>query len=374
MNLSFQKASKKSAKLRMSLIGVAGSGKTYTALNIAKHLGGPVAVIDTEHGSASKYSDVFEFDVLELETFSPQTYIEAIRAADEAGYNVLIIDSLSHAWTGKEGALEQVDRVAKRQQTNNTFGAWRDVTPLHNAMVDTIIASRLHIIATMRAKTEYVQEKNDKTGRTTVRKVGMAPVQRDGLEYEFDVVADLDQDNNLIVGKTRCPAIAGQVIPKAGKEIANKLTAWLSDGSSNANRVSSFSAATAKAAKERANPEQTTAATPLADVSRGSHDDHALAEDGATVLCNCGIEAKYIRGKSANGWVCGHHGTRAPMCDFRKKDTVPEPEEDFAEPHLFEDNMAEHADADGNAGLTLSANGVGAFTMNEVASANGHRG
>ena len=89
----------------MALIGVAGSGKTYTALNIAKHMGGPVAVVDTERGSASKYSDQFEFDVLELETFSPQTYIEAIQAAEEAGYSVLIIDSMSHAWTGNSAAF-----------------------------------------------------------------------------------------------------------------------------------------------------------------------------------------------------------------------------------------------------------------------------
>src|SRR5688572_27032747 len=122
MSMTFQKATKGSARLRMALIGAAGSGKTYTALNIAQHLGGPIAVIDTERGSASKYSDVFEFDVLELDSFSPQTYIAAINAAAEAGYRVLIIDSLSHAWTGKEGALDQVDRVAKRSQAGNTFG------------------------------------------------------------------------------------------------------------------------------------------------------------------------------------------------------------------------------------------------------------
>ena len=230
MSLTFQRATKKSARLRLALIGVAGAGKTYTALNIATNLGGRVAVIDTERGSASKYSDMFDFDVLELETFSPQNYVDAINAAEEAGYEVLIIDSLSHAWTGKGGALDQVDRIAKRSQSGNTFGAWRDVTPMHNALVDGIINARMHIITTMRAKTDYVQEKNEKTGRVTVRKVGLAPVQRDGLEYEFDVVADLDQDNNLIVGKTRCPAVSGAVIPKAGKEIAQKLTAWLSDG------------------------------------------------------------------------------------------------------------------------------------------------
>jgi hypothetical protein len=316
MAFNFQRASKKHSRLRMALMGVAGSGKTYTALNIAKHLGGPVAVVDTERGSASKYSDQFEFDVLELDTFSPQTYIEAIQAAEEAGYNVLIIDSMSHAWTGKEGALDQVTRATKRSQSGNTFAAWRDVTPLHNAMIDTILSSKMHIIGTMRAKTEYVQEKNEKTGKITVRKVGLAPVQRDGLEYEFDVVADLDQDNNLIIGKTRCPQVAGMVIPKAGKEIALKLTAWLSDGGA-ANAQNSFNRTEAVAQP---------AAQPVAQQAPKSRIpepevDFEASED--SVLCHCGVEARYVRGKSANGWVCGNTGTDKPTCDFRMKEAAP---------------------------------------------------
>jgi KaiC/GvpD/RAD55 family RecA-like ATPase len=113
MSLLFQKATKKSARLRMALIGVAGAGKTYTALSVAQHLGKKVAVIDTERGSASKYSDLFEFDVLEIDTYGPKTYVDAMEAAEEAGYDVLIIDSLSHAWAGKDGALEQVDRACQ---------------------------------------------------------------------------------------------------------------------------------------------------------------------------------------------------------------------------------------------------------------------
>lgn len=226
----FQKATKHSAKLRLALAGPAGSGKTYSALSVACALaekyGGRVAVVDTEHGSASKYADLFDFDALELESFHPQRYIEAIDAATEAGYGVLVIDSLSHAWMGKDGALELVDRAAKRTQTGNSFGAWRDVTPLHNALVEAMIGSDLHLIVTLRSKQDYVQEKDDK-GRTSIRKVGMAPVQRDGLEYEFDVYGDLDQDNNLMIGKTRCPALSGQVIVKPGKQLAATLEKWL---------------------------------------------------------------------------------------------------------------------------------------------------
>jgi hypothetical protein len=296
----------------MALIGVAGAGKTYTALSIASHLGKKIAVLDTERGSASKYCDLFEFDVLEPETYSPKTYIDAIEMAAEAGYDVIILDSLSHAWAGKDGALELVDRAARRAQTNNNFGAWRDVTPLHNAMVDTIIGAKIHIIATMRAKTAYVQEKDPKTGRTSVRKVGMAPVQRDGLEYEFDVVADIDTENNLVIGKTRCPSIAGAVFHKAGKDVATKLKNWLSDGGSARDAAPAPKASKPKVEKmvnRIAEPEP--APAPPVEFE---------ADDLDAVHCDCGLEAKFVRGKSGAGWVCGNVGTEEPTCGFRLKE------------------------------------------------------
>lgn len=312
MSLTFQKATKKNSRLRMALIGAAGSGKTYTALAVASHLEGPVAVIDTERGSASKYSDKFDFDVLELETFSPQMYVDAIAAAQEAGYKTLIIDSLSHAWTGKEGALDQVSKAARRAQSNNTFGAWRDVTPLHNAMVDAIINARMNVITTMRAKTEYLQEKDEKTGRTTIRKVGLAPIQRGGLEYEFDVVGDLDQDNNLIISKTRCPSLAGAVFKKAGREVAQQLQEWLAaPATSNANRIAPQPAF--------ARSEQAATVAPVAN---------SQSEDDDMVLCDCGIEARYIRSKTASGWLCGNYGTDNETCDFKAKDDLAEQSDD----------------------------------------------
>lgn len=304
MSMTFQKATKKSARLRMALIGVAGAGKTYTALSIASHLGDKIAVLDTERGSASKYSDLFEFDVMEPETFSPKTYIDAIEAAESAGYDVIILDSLSHAWAGKDGALELVDRASRRAQSGNNFGAWRDVTPLHNAMVDTIIGAKIHIIATMRAKTEYVQEKDPKTGKTSVRKVGMAPVQRDGLEYEFDVVADIDSENNLVVGKTRCPAIAGAVFNKAGKDIALRLKNWLTDGG------------VAREAASKVAPKFEKKAARVAVPVEEFEDD--------AIHCDCGVVAKYVRGKSGAGWICGHSGTGEAMCGFRMKEEAVE--------------------------------------------------
>jgi hypothetical protein len=227
--MQFSKATKTKSRLRLALIGPSGSGKTYSALAIASGLGGRIALIDTERGSASKYADLFEFDTLELSTFSPLTYVEAIQAAEKAGYDVLIIDSLSHAWMGKEGALEQVDRAAKRSQSQNTFAAWRDVTPMHHALVDAMLQSGCHIIGTMRSKTEYVIETNEK-GKSVPRKVGMAPVQRDGLEYEFDVVGDLDLENNLIISKTRCPALVGGLFSKPGTDVAAILSGWIGSG------------------------------------------------------------------------------------------------------------------------------------------------
>lgn len=231
MNKSFAKATKKKSKLRMAICGPSGSGKTYTALKLAKGLSSKVAVIDTEHGSASKY-DQFEFDVLELDTFAPADYIEAINLAVRAGYEVLIIDSLTHAWTGKDGILETVDKIAARSNSKNTFTAWRDVTPMHNALVEAIIAAPLHMIVTMRVKTEYVLEEVERNGRKVKepRKVGLAPIQRDGLEYEFDIVADMTLENTLIVSKTRCSELQSAVIDKPGADLAQVLNEWLETG------------------------------------------------------------------------------------------------------------------------------------------------
>lgn len=232
MGFTIKKATKQSARLRMALIGLSGGGKTWKSLFIARELAGPqgrVIVIDTERGSASKYADQFSFDVLELDTFEPRTYGDAIRACEGEGADVIVIDSLSHAWIGKGGALDQVDKVAKRQG-GNSFGAWRDVTPQHNELVDTILRARAHVLVTMRAKMEHSQERDEKTGRTVVRKVGLAAVQRDGMEYEFDVVLDVDSEHNAIVSKTRCSALTDKVFSSRDTgELAGALRAWLTE-------------------------------------------------------------------------------------------------------------------------------------------------
>jgi hypothetical protein len=188
-----------------------------------------VAVADTESKSASKYADLFPFDVIEMDEFSPATYIAVIDAAEAAGYDGLVIDSLSHAWAGKGGALEMVDNVAKRTNTGNNFAAWREVTPWHNKLIDKMIRSKLHLFVTMRSKMEYVMEKGP-DGRTAVKKVGLQPIQREGMEYEFDVVGDVNTEHDLVITKTRCPQLDGRVYQKACKDVAAIFAAWLDAG------------------------------------------------------------------------------------------------------------------------------------------------
>lgn len=225
----FVKATRKGSHARIALIGPSGSGKSYTGLILATTLadGGKIAAIDTERGSLSKYADEFEFDKIEPESFSPSEYTELIEAAAKEGYKALLIDSLTHAWSGKDGALELVDRAAKRSQSNNTYVAWRDVTPLHNQLVDAMISFPGHLVATLRSKTEYVLEKDEK-GKSYPRKIGLAPIQRDGLEYEFDLVGDMNLDNEWIISKSRLRSLqlTGKIIKQPNREIAAQILNW----------------------------------------------------------------------------------------------------------------------------------------------------
>ena len=230
----FQRAVKSQAKLRLGLDGPSGSGKTYTALVAAAAIanGGKIAVIDTERSSASLYADLFEFDVMCLDNFHPQKYIDGIHEAEKAGYAVIVIDSLSHAWEGEGGVLDLHDQAVKRQRTENSFTAWKDVTPIHRSLVDAMLQSSCHIIATMRSKTEYVIETVESNGRTVQRprKIGMAPIQRQGMEYEFTIVGDIDTDHTLSITKSRMSGVADAVITKPGKEFFAQILAWLNSG------------------------------------------------------------------------------------------------------------------------------------------------
>ncbi|MEM7539382.1 MAG: ATP-binding protein [Chloroflexota bacterium] len=228
IQFTFEQATKEQVCARIALVGPTGSGKTYTSLKLASHMFKRIAVIDTENGSASRYADEFNFQRLNLTEHSPGHYIAAIHAAEQAGFEALIIDSLSHAWTGRGGALEMVDQAAARYR-NNSFAAWRDVTPHHNALVNALVQCQCHLIVTMRAKTEWVINQSG-NGKGIPQKIGLAPVQRDGLEYEFDIVADMDDKHNFIVSKTRCKALDNRVVSLPGAELAQEILTWLQDG------------------------------------------------------------------------------------------------------------------------------------------------
>lgn len=225
--MAFRKATKFDSKLRMAIAGPAGAGKTWTALTIATGIGGSIALIDTEHGSASKYADRFNFDSQELTNFNPNNYSAAIREAEQGGYAVLIIDSLSHAWTGSGGLMEQKDIIARQKYQGNTFSAWNDATKIQNMLVNTILGCKMHVVVTVRSKMDYILEKDERTGKQVPRKVGLAPVQRDDLPYEFDVFSTMEIDNTMIIDKSRCPELSGQVISRPDEHISEILLAWL---------------------------------------------------------------------------------------------------------------------------------------------------
>jgi len=228
MSITFKRATKKSAKLRGGLYGPSGCGKTWTSLCIAKGLGGKTALIDTEHGSASKYSDIFDFDVCEMKLFNPGELIDALQNIPGV-YSTVIIDSMSAFWQGEGGILQQVDDQGRRSQSGSTFMAWGDASKTLTRINDLIMGAPYHVITTMRSKSEWVVEKNDK-GKASPRKIGLAPVWKDGWEYNLDFVMRLDHDNTGVVEKTRIPELANCVFQKPDEELGKQLGRWLGQG------------------------------------------------------------------------------------------------------------------------------------------------
>ena len=223
--MTFAKATKKQAKLRAAFFGPSGAGKTYSALRIAAGMGGRVGVIDTERGSASKYADKFTFDVCHPANNTIESYLAAINEAAVAGYDVLIIDSLSHAW---QELLQEVDRL-KGSFGGNKWSAWSIATPKQQSLVDAILAYPGHVIATMRSRTEWAQETNDR-GKATPVRVGLAPEQRQGMEYEFDVLVGLTPGHIATVIKDRSGRFQDETYDKPGEEFGKALAEWLDQG------------------------------------------------------------------------------------------------------------------------------------------------
>ncbi|ELZ9357021.1 ATP-binding protein [Citrobacter freundii] len=228
--MKFEKAMRKKAKLRLALTGPSGSGKTYSALLVAKGIGGKIAFIDTEKGSASLYSDIADFDVLELDPpFSPERFIEAIKSAEDAGYETLILDSITHEWGGVGGCLELVDTIAKAKYRGNSWSAWSEINPRHRLFLDAILRSPMHIIATMRSKTETAQV--EENGRKKVAKLGMKSEQRDGVEYEFTTVLDIAHEtHHAIASKDRTKLFSNSDPVILGEDTGKRLLDWLESG------------------------------------------------------------------------------------------------------------------------------------------------
>ena len=271
----FKPARRRESRIRMALLGPAGSGKTFTALRIAHGLVGTdqrVAVIDTEHASSNLYADEanpdgggFDFDVLDLAAmpgsgrYSIEKYLTALRMAANEGYPVLVIDSLSHAWAGEGGLLDYVDQQAAKSK-NNSFAGWRKGTPLHNRFVQALLDYPGHVIGTMRTKVEWLVEQREVRGKmqNVPVKVGMQPVQRADLDYEFTVVGDIDlETHTLSIGKTRCSALADRTFPKAGADVAAVLRDWI-DGAAPESELPEWFIAVCNA--DRVSPDEALAA------------------------------------------------------------------------------------------------------------------
>jgi hypothetical protein len=216
-------ATKKSARLKAALYGPSGSGKTFTALRVATGLanGGPITVIDTEHESSTLYADKFDFGIIALHDHSIESYIEAIYMSE----GVLVIDSLTHAW---QDLRSDVDKLANTKFRGNSWSAWSEGTPRHRALIDAMLAYPGHLIATMRTKTEW--HTSAENGKTKIQRVGLAPEQRAGMEYEFSVVIELSVEHYATVVKDRSDKFQDQIIHKPGESFGRELREWLQTG------------------------------------------------------------------------------------------------------------------------------------------------
>lgn len=199
---TLRKATRQKAKIRLGLSAVSGGGKTYSAILIAKGLAkgdlSKVALIDTENGSGDLYANLGDYNVFTLEApFTPERYIQAIHECEEAGMEVIIVDSITHEWDGKGGVLE-----ISNSMTGNSYTNWAKITPRHNAFISAILQSNCHIITTVRRKQDYEMTTNSQ-GKLVPQKIGLKEVTRDGFEYELTVNLELDTRHNATSSKDR---------------------------------------------------------------------------------------------------------------------------------------------------------------------------
>jgi hypothetical protein len=234
--MALRKAVRSRQFLRIAIAAPPGAGKTFTALRVAHAMSDSIAVIDSEQGSSELYAGEenpdggsFSFDVDDLAgNYSVDNYIRALNGCKRAGIKLVVIDSLSHAWAGPGGILEFVDLVAEKSKSNNKYNAWAKGTPEHNRLLQAILTYPGHVIATMRSKMAHVQEVVN--GKTVIRKVGLQAIQREGIEFEFTIVGDMDVDTHAMsITKSRVSRLADKVITKPGAAFAHELMDWLKE-------------------------------------------------------------------------------------------------------------------------------------------------
>jgi hypothetical protein len=221
--MQLQKAQRRQAVIKLALQGPSGSGKTYSSLLLAFGLVGDwdhIAVIDTENNSSHLYSHLGNFNVLSLsEPFSPERYIDAIEFCEKAGMMGIIIDSISQEWEGSGGIIETHGNMA-----GNSFTNWNRVTPRHNGFVQKMLQSPCHIIATIRSKQDYVL--TDKNGKMVPEKVGLKGVTRDGMDYEFTLVLDLDIKHQVTASKDRTGLFTNPLPFLISESTGNRIKIW----------------------------------------------------------------------------------------------------------------------------------------------------
>lgn len=237
--MGFKPAIRRQRLFRGAFFGPTSSGKTFTSLRLMRHILGPdqkIALIDTERGRASIYAEI-GFDTLQLTNYAAQDYVAAIEEARAAGYPGLIIDSMSPAWSGEGGLLELVDVVARempaRAGKKDSFSAWGEerVRYAQHSLWNAVLDYPGHVIITMRAKTVYEHTK-DEQGKTKIHKLGLAPIQRSDVEYEFDFVCRFTIENEMYIEKATDPddKFQGRCITKPGDDFFAEIKEWLDKG------------------------------------------------------------------------------------------------------------------------------------------------
>lgn len=223
--MQLRQSERRKAKIKMALQGASGTGKTMSSLLLAQGLTNgnfsKVAIIDTENGSADLYAHLGNYNVLSLQPpYTPENYIKAIDICEQAGMEVIIIDSISHAW---DELLDFHSKLA-----GNSFTNWAKVTPRQKAFTDKILQCNAHVIATMRTKQDYVL--NQKDGKFIPEKVGLKAVQRDGLDYEFTLVFDVDIKHFAVSSKDRTGLFMGKAEFIINSGTGKRILEWCNSG------------------------------------------------------------------------------------------------------------------------------------------------